>query len=967
MPKRMLINTVQGQECRIAIVSDDGLEELYVERTSTASRVGNIYKARVTNVESAIQAAFVDIGLGKNGFLHISDINPTYFPKNKRTVESVGQKRSHHYRPPIQECLRRGQEVVVQMIKEGIGTKGPTMTTYLSIPGRLLVMMPGMSRLGVSRKVEDEDARDKARSALSELVLPPDMGFIVRTAGIDRPKRELQRDLNYLLRLWKAVKQQIKRARIPSEIYQESDLVTRTIRDIYSPEIERVICDSPAVARQVEQFLSVAVPRGKHSVEYYTGKEGLYYEVGLEAEIEKIHARRVELPMGGSLIFDQAEALVAIDVNSGRFRQHSDAETTALKINLQAAEEIGRQLRLRDMGGVIIIDFIDMREEKNRRLLEKTLKDAMKPDRAKTKVLRTSAFGIIELTRQRLGPSLKQSYFNRCLRCDGLGVVQSEESLSLKIMRDIQRAGADDNVTHIEAVVPPEVSHVLLNRQRLEIARIEAETGKTIIIRADAEVGAGNGVIHCTNARGAPVAWEHPTVGKPERKALQTIPIAEVPLPAAPAHIEGEPLPAGMGETGPLTAAAGEPGEHDELDFDEIEADDIPYLDDEDAELDRMISATDLADQDEGEADQHAPDVGEEPGQSASASVASAAPAGASASSASVVHPAQDATGDGPAGDLKKKRRGRRGGRKHRRRDGTTEGDQQPAAQTHAAQTPAGQQPAQAQGASGQTAHPQSRPQPQPQQRQQQPRQQRQPQQPKPQPQQAQPAAQQGQAPQVGEEGAVKKKRRRRRRHKSHTSEPVGAVDQQHQGQQAGQRQPQHAGQGSGEGGSSAQAAQPAPAQQAESRSPAQVPPARPVPSAASGQAASQEPSRPAPAQMPAQPQPQAAPADAATQAKPPATPAPDGQAPAKKPRRPRPPRRPKAAAKSAKAPAETDKPPAEPVAKPPAEAGKKPSGGTQAGASESAKPAAKRPRRRRAKKAAPAGDQPPSDAGAGN
>jgi len=762
MPKRMLINTVEGQECRIAIVSDKGLEELYVERTSTASRVGNIYKARVMNVEAAIQAAFVDIGLGKNGFLHVSDVNPTYFPKHKRSVESVGQKRSHYYRPPIQECLRRGQEVVVQMIKEGIGTKGPTMTTYLSIPGRLLVMMPGMSRLGVSRKVEDEDARDKARSALSELVLPPDMGFIVRTAGIDRPKRELQRDLNYLLRLWKAVKQQIKRARIPSEIYEESDLVTRTIRDIYSPEIERVICDSPAVARQVEQFLNVAVPRGKHSVELYTGKEGLYYEAGLEAEIEKIHARRVEMPMGGSLIFDQAEALVAIDVNSGRFRQHSDAETTALKINLQAAEEIARQLRLRDMGGVIIIDFIDMREEQNRRLLEKTLKDAMKPDRAKTKVLRTSAFGIIELTRQRLGPSLKQSYFNRCSRCDGLGVVQSEESLSLKTMRDVQRAGADANVAHIEAVVPPEVAHFLLNRQRLQIARLEAETAKTVVIRADAEVGAGKGIIHCTNSRGAPVAWEDPAVGKPERRTLQTTPISQVPLPERPAQAEGEAQPAAPTPGG----ATVEAGDYAEIDFDGIESDEIPYGDDEDAELDRMISATDLADQDEGEADQHAPAGGEEPGELASASAAPAV---------------QAVMGEGPAGEVKKKRRGRRGGRKHRRRrDDAAEGAQAPADQQPAGQHPAGQglvPEAQEPVVPGQAVQPRQ---------QQRPQQLRQPQQPKP-------AATEGQAPQAGENGTGKKKRHRRRRRKNHAGEPVGAGDQQHQGQPSLQQQPQAA------------------------------------------------------------------------------------------------------------------------------------------------------------------------------
>ncbi len=847
MPKQMLINTVAGQECRIAIVSDEGLEELYVERASTASRVGNIYKARVTNVESSIQAAFVDTGLGKNGFLHISDINPTYFPKSKRAVENIGQKRAHYYRPPIQECLRRGQEVVVQMIKEGIGTKGPTMTTYLSIPGRLLVMMPGMSRLGVSRKVDDEDARDKARSALSELTLPPDMGFIVRTAGIDRAKRDLQRDLNYLLRLWKVVKQQIKRAPTPSEIYQESDLVTRTIRDVYSAEIERIICDSAPVARQVEQFLNVAVPRSKHSVELYTGKEGLYYEAGLEAEIEKIHSRRVELPMGGSLIFDQTEALVAIDVNSGRFRQHSDAETTALNINLQAAREIGRQLRLRDMGGVIVIDFIDMREEKNRRQLEKTLKEAMKPDRAKTKVLRTSAFGIIELTRQRLGPSLKQSYFNLCGLCDGLGVVQSEESLSLKIIRDVQRASADPNVAHIEAVVPPEVAHFLLNRQRLLISHLEAETGKIIVVRSDPDVGAGNGTIRCTNSRGAPVAWEHPAVTKPARGPLETIPIADVPVPGAPAPVETEAAAAALRPGGAqIPVPAGAPA-YTEIDFDEIEAREGLDVDAEDAELDRVISATDFA----------AKDADGEAGSASAASAAAQAPAA-----------------EGPAGEVKKKRRGRRGGRKHRRRrEAAAEG-----AEANGAQQPA--QPGQTQPKPAQAEEPQ------------------QPQQPKP------PAeAQAGEQPggEADENGAPKKKRRRRRRRKTHATEPAPAGAQQ--------------------------------AQDAAQESPAEGRPAEPAPQGKPAEVAPPAPQEPDMAPPKTEPRPAAK--------------------RAKRTRRKR-----VAAAKPA---VETSQAPARPEAAQKPADDEKADPGQKTDADAPAEPKAKKPRRRRAKKAI-AADKPDAD-----
>ncbi len=285
MSKEMLINTVEGQECRIAVIHGRSLEELYIERVSNASHVGNIYKGRVTNVEPSIQAAFIDFGLGKNGFLHISDIHPQYFPKGRSDSEAVGRKRSRRDRPPIQECLRRGQEVVVQMTKEGIGTKGPTMTTYLSIPGRLLVMMPGMTRLGVSRKIEDEDSRLKARELLSGLKLPDDRGFIVRTAGLERGKREFQRDLNYLDSLWKAIEKRIRNSKAPAEIYQESDLVIRTIRDVYNTDIDRIVCDNVNVAHKIQDFLEIVMPRGRHSIDIYVGKEGLFHDYGIEDDI----------------------------------------------------------------------------------------------------------------------------------------------------------------------------------------------------------------------------------------------------------------------------------------------------------------------------------------------------------------------------------------------------------------------------------------------------------------------------------------------------------------------------------------------------------------------------------------------------------------------------------------------------------------------------------------------------------
>ncbi|MFP4105605.1 MAG: Rne/Rng family ribonuclease [Phycisphaerae bacterium] len=523
--KEMLINTVANQECRIAILEDGALEELYIERASKASHVGNIYKGKVTNVEPSIQAAFIDFGMGKNGFLHISDINPQYFPKGQQDIEPVGRKRPQRDRPPIQQCLRRGQEVIVQMIKEGIGTKGPTLTTYLSIPGRMLVMMPGMSKLGVSRKVDDEDTRDKARDVLKELKLPKDMGFIVRTAGLGRSKRDLQRDLNYLLRLWKSIKHKNKTTKAPAEIYQESDLITRTIRDIYNSDIDRIACDDVETAHKVKNFLDVAMPRTKHAIDLYVGDGGIFHDFGIEDEIEKIYSRRVEMKSGGSLVIDQTEALVAIDVNSGRFRKHNNAEETALQMNLQAAKEITRQLRLRDLGGLIVIDFIDMRHDKNRRAVEREVRKLVKNDRAKTKILRLSAFGLLEMTRQRLGPSLKHSIYGTCECCQGSGLVKSPESQALLAMRVLQRALSDKDVAEVEMTVTPSVALYMGNHQRHALAAMEERTGKKILIHGGQDLSGDDLEVTCRNSRGATVAWEHDLTsnGKTNAAEVQTM------------------------------------------------------------------------------------------------------------------------------------------------------------------------------------------------------------------------------------------------------------------------------------------------------------------------------------------------------------------------------------------------------------------------------------------------------------
>ena len=529
----MLINNLHGQECRIAIVDDGLLQELYIERSSSTSQVGNIYKGRITNIEPGIQAAFVDFGMSKNGFLHISDIHPQYFSKDPAAaVESVGQKRPQRSRPPIQQFFKRGREVVVQLIKEGIGTKGPTLTTYLSIPGRMLVMMPGMSQLGVSRKIEDEEARAKARAMLAELKIPNDMGFIVRTAGMGTSKRELQRDLNYLLRLWKSVKHRIETSRAPAAIYQESDLVIRTIRDVYNSDISRVICDTESDARKVREFVDVVMPRGGNVIEVYTGREGLFQDAGLEDEIESMYARRVELPSGGSLVIDQTEALVAIDINSGRMRGHGNAEETAFNTNLEAAVEIARQLRIRDLGGLIVIDFIDMNSEKNRHKVEKTLKDAMRPDRAKSKVLRMNQFALAAMTRQRMRPSLEQSIYRTCEHCNGAGLVKSEQSQTIHVMRALQALCANEDVASIRIGLPQAVSQAINNEQRQQLHEMECRTGKTITVQGRADLDAGEAAIDYTDKRGNTIDWAEAvkrTSKGSRKKTISTISVEQLP------------------------------------------------------------------------------------------------------------------------------------------------------------------------------------------------------------------------------------------------------------------------------------------------------------------------------------------------------------------------------------------------------------------------------------------------------
>ncbi|MFM8282048.1 MAG: ribonuclease E/G [Planctomycetaceae bacterium] len=509
MKQEMLINVSQPEECRIAIMEDGVLEELYVERTSQDNHVGNIYKGRIVNIEPSIQAAFVDFGVGRNGFLHISDVEPQYYrqggldpdkafdmgdaaakgaepARGPEGTDGEGEARSRlatrrkprlgdrpRVKPPIQDILRRGDEVLVQVIKEGFGTKGPTLSTYISIPGRYLVLMPPLGRVGISKKIDDERDRRELRDIMLELKPPKGVGFVVRTAGTERTKSEMARDMAYLLRLWKSIVRRMRKYSAPIDIYQESDMIIRTIRDMFTEDVGRILIDEPAAYERAREFLELVMPKYAPRLQFYDGKEPLFHRYGVEEEIGRIHQRKVPLKGGGSIVIDQTEALVAIDVNSGSFRTEKSAEENAYQMNLIAAKEIARQLRLRDLGGVIVNDFIDMRKEKYRRGVEKSLHDAMKRDRARTKILRTSPFGLIEMTRQRIRPSLRKSIFRDCPTCTGTGMVKTAESMAIEVMRTLQLAATRTDIARLNVTVHDEVATWINNRKRREVAQFE--------------------------------------------------------------------------------------------------------------------------------------------------------------------------------------------------------------------------------------------------------------------------------------------------------------------------------------------------------------------------------------------------------------------------------------------------------------------------------------------------------------
>ena len=506
MAREMLINVAESEECRVAVIEDGSLEELYVERASLSSHVGNIYKGKVANIESGIQAAFIDFGIGKNGFLHVSDLHPRYFTKaGGKHAENIGRRKSLRERPPIQDCLRKGRELVVQVTKEGLKTKGATLSTYLALPGKYLVMMPWMRKHGVSHKIEDEDERKRLRQILDDSKPPKGLGFIIRTAGQACSKRDIHNDLRYLGRLWRTIEKRIETEKTPGELYQESDLVIRAMRDVFNSKITNIICDSENVVRKIREFFSIAAPRLKRRVTYYDSKVPLFHKYRIEDEIAKVQSRRVELKGGGSIVIEQTEALVSIDVNSGRFRKQKSAEQTAYESNIEAAAEIARQLRLRDLGGLIICDFIDMRTARHRKAVEKVFRAAVKTDRARSRILGISRFGVVEMTRQRMRPSLQSSTYLACPHCGGRGFVKSHESLAIEIIRLLNLSASKEQIKRIELFVSPEVADYLQNTKRAAIAQVEQLNDKRVVIHSASNYAGEKHDLVCYNQRGSVV------------------------------------------------------------------------------------------------------------------------------------------------------------------------------------------------------------------------------------------------------------------------------------------------------------------------------------------------------------------------------------------------------------------------------------------------------------------------------
>ena len=466
--RKLLINTDEPEECRIAMIDDGRVEAFYVETVLHAQTKGNIYKARVVSVEPSLQAAFVDMGEGKNGFLPFGDIHPDYFHGDDVGLDT------HWKDLAVEKLLRKGDEVLVQVVKEAVANKGANLTTFLSLPGRYLVLMPGSDSAGISRKIESESQRKKLRNLLESLTLPEGVGYIIRTASKDITKSAISQDLNYLLNLWEGIKSRGQKMSAPALIYKEQDIIARFLRDHYTADIREIMVDNEDAFEKVKDFLGlIPAQQKKAKALLHKGAKPIFNHYQVEKQIEQIYQPTVSLPSGGSIVINPTEALVAIDVNSGRTSKDKNFEESIFLANMEAAEELARQLRLRDLGGLIVVDFIDMRPSSNIRAVEKKVKESMKEDKAKVDISRISRFGLMQISRQKLASPVQRGSYTICEHCQGRGVVRSVETLALLYLRRIKTGVVKKNVRRVDCQLPVAVAQYLQDKKSKELLELE--------------------------------------------------------------------------------------------------------------------------------------------------------------------------------------------------------------------------------------------------------------------------------------------------------------------------------------------------------------------------------------------------------------------------------------------------------------------------------------------------------------
>lgn len=562
--KRMLINATQQEELRVALVDGQRLYDLDIESPGHEQKKANIYKGKITRIEPSLEAAFVDYGAERHGFLPLKEIAREYFPANYNA----------HGRPNIKDVLREGQEVIVQIDKEERGNKGAALTTFISLAGSYLVLMPNNPRAGgISRRIEGDD-RTELKEALSSLELPDGMGLIVRTAGVGKSAEALQWDLSFRLKHWEAIQKAAESRPAPFLIHQESNVIVRAFRDYLRQDIGEILIDNPKVLELARQHIAaLGRPDFSSKIKLYTGEIPLFSHYQIESQIESAFQREVRLPSGGSIVIDSTEALTAIDINSARATRGGDIEETAFNTNLEAADEIARQLRLRDLGGLIVIDFIDMTPVRHQRAVENRLREAVRQDRARIQISHISRFGLLEMSRQRLSPSLGESSHHVCPRCSGTGTIRDNESLSLSILRLIEEEALKENTQEVHAIVPVPVASYLLNEKRAAVSAIEARQGgvRCVIVPNDQMETPHYSVLRVRKGEETPTLSyllpklheeemalpseeEYAERKLPEQPALATFVMPDVP----PAPQAQEPAP--VAQTQPAAASGTAPG-----------------------------------------------------------------------------------------------------------------------------------------------------------------------------------------------------------------------------------------------------------------------------------------------------------------------------------------------------------------------------------------------------------------------